>query len=149
MTQLSQETDRAAVVRLIDLRDQPLEVAEVLAAVSDPAAGGVNLFSGMVRDHDHGAAVDHLEYLAHPSAVDRLRDVAESVAAQYDVIALAALHRTGHLLIGDTAVLVAASAAHRGVAYEASKALIDRLKTEVPIWKRQGLGDGFDEWVAP
>ena len=139
----------AAVQRLVDLRERPLEVDEVLAAVSDPAAGGVNLFSGVVRNHDHGAGVDRLEYVAHPTALDRLRRVAEEVAARHDVIALAAVHRTGMLRVGDTAVLVAASAAHRDVAYEASRALIDRLKDEVPIWKHQLLADGAEEWVDP
>ncbi len=136
-----------SAVRLLDLREVPLDHAEVLAAVDDPAAGGVNLFVGVVRDHDHGEQVDHLDYTAHPSALERLREVAESVAADFEVIALAAVHRTGRLEIGDTAVLVAASAAHRGQAYDASRALIDRLKASVPVWKHQVFGDGREEWV--
>jgi molybdopterin synthase catalytic subunit len=136
-----------AVIRLLDLRETPLEAAEVLAAVDDPAAGGVNLFVGVVRDHDGGAQVDHLDYTAHPTAIDRLREVAEGVAAEFEVIALAAVHRTGHLRIGDTAVLVAASAAHRGQAYDASRAFIDRLKAGVPVWKHQVFADGHEEWV--
>ena len=71
---------------------------------TDPAAGGVNLFVGAVRDHDDGEQVDHLDYTAHPSALDRLREVAEGVAEEFEVIALAAVHRTGHLEIGDIAV---------------------------------------------
>jgi molybdopterin synthase catalytic subunit len=136
-----------AVVRLLDLRETPLDTAEVLAAVDDPAAGGVNLFVGVVRDHDGGAQVDHLDYTAHPTAIDRLREVAEGVASEFEVIALAAVHRTGHLRIGDTAVLVAASAAHRGQAYDASRAFIDRLKASVPVWKHQVFADGHEEWV--
>ena len=120
----------------------------MLAAVEDPAAGGVNLFVGAVRDHDGGEQVDHLDYSAHPSALDRMREVAEGVAAEFEVLALAAVHRTGPLRIGDTAVLVAASAAHRGQAYDASRALIDRLKATVPIWKHQVFADGRDEWVG-
>lgn len=138
-----------SALRLVDLRETPLDPAEVLAAVADPSAGGVNLFSGVVRNHDHGATVDHLEYLAHPTALERLREVAESVVAEFDVTAVAAVHRTGVLAIGDVAVLVACSAAHRDTAYTASRALIDRLKGEVPIWKHQILGDGTDEWVTP
>jgi molybdopterin synthase catalytic subunit len=134
-------------IRLLDLRETPLDAAEVLAAVDDPAAGGVNLFVGVVRDHDGGEEVDHLDYTAHPTAIDRLREVAEGVAAEFEVIALAAVHRTGHLRIGDTAVLVAASAAHRGQAYDASRALIDRLKATVPVWKHQVFTDGHEEWV--
>lgn len=136
------------VVRLLDLRDTPLDVAEVLAAVDDPAAGGVNLFVGNVRDHDGGEQVDHLDYTAHPTALDRMREVAEGVAAEFEVIGLAVVHRTGRLLIGEAAVLVAASAAHRGQAYDASRAMIDRLKATVPIWKHQLLRDGREEWVG-
>ena len=136
-----------AAVRLLDLRDVALDPAEVLAAVDDPAAGGVNLFVGVVRDHDHGETVDHLDYTAHPTALQRLEEVASGVAVEFEVIALAAVHRTGHLKIGDIAVLVAASAAHRGQAYDASRALIDRLKATVPVWKHQVFDDGREEWV--
>ncbi len=135
------------VVRLLDLREAPLDVAEVLAAVADPTAGGLNLFVGNVRDEDHHRAVTHLDYTAHPTALDRLREVAEQVAAEFDMVALAAVHRTGHLEIGDTAVLVAASAKHRGQAYDASRAFIDRLKAGVPVWKHQVFADGQEEWV--
>ena len=101
-----------------------------------------------MRDHDGGEQVDHLDYSAHPSALDRLREVAEGVAAEFDVIALAAVHRTGHLRDRRHRRLVAASAAHRGQAYDASRALIDRLKATVPIWKHQVFADGRDEWVG-
>ena len=111
-----------SVVRLLDLRETALDPAEVLAAVEDPAAGGLNLFVGTVRDHDGGDTVDHLDYTAHPSAIDRMREVADGVAEEFDAIALAAVHRTGHLRIGDIAVVVAVSAAHRGQAYDASRA---------------------------
>ncbi len=135
------------VIRLLDLREVALDPAEVLAAVDDPAAGGVNLFVGAVRDHDHGESVDHLDYTAHPTALDRLREVATGVAEEFDVIALAAVHRTGRLDIGDIAVVVAVSAAHRGQAYDASRALIDRLKANLPVWKHQVFDDGREEWV--
>jgi molybdopterin synthase catalytic subunit len=144
----SPPADSRAVVRLLDLRETPLDPAEVLAAVEDRAAGGVNLGVGAGRDHDGGEAVDHLVYSAHPSALDRMRAVAEEVAAEFDAIALAAVHRVGPLRIGDLAVVVAASAAHRGQAYDASRALIDRLKSTVPIWKHQVFADGRDEWVG-
>jgi molybdopterin synthase catalytic subunit len=134
-------------IRLLDLRDLPLDPAEVLAAVDDPAAGGVNLFVGVVRDHDGGETVDHLDYTAHPTALQRFEEVATGVAEEFEVIALAAVHRTGHLKVGDIAVLVAASAAHRGQAYDASRALIDRLKATVPVWKHQVFSDGREEWV--
>ena len=124
-----------------------LSVDEVLGAVDDPAAGGVNLFVGVVRNEDHGETVEHLDYTAHPSALERLQEVADGVAQEFEVVALAVTHRTGRLQIGDTAVLVAASAAHRSEAYAASRALIDRLKASVPVWKHQVFADGREEWV--
>ncbi len=136
------------VIRLLDLRDCPLDVAEVLAAVADPGAGGVVSFSGQVRNSDGGREVRELEYVAHPDALDALRRVAEAVAADLPVRGLAAVHRTGKLAIGDVAVVVAASAAHRGEAFEAARRLIDDLKAAVPVWKRQVFEDGEQEWVG-
>jgi molybdopterin synthase catalytic subunit len=137
-----------SAVRLVDLRETPLDVAEVVAALDDDASGGLTLFVGRVRDHDGGRDVDGLDYSAHPSALDRMREVCERIAAEYDVHGVAAVHRTGTLAIGDVAVVVATTAAHRGEAFAASKALIDTLKAETPIWKHQRFGDGSDEWVG-
>jgi molybdopterin synthase catalytic subunit len=92
--------------------------------------------------------VDGLDYSAHPSALDRMREVCERVAKEYDVHGVAAVHRVGTLAIGDVAVVVATTSAHRGEAFAASKALIDTLKAETPIWKHQRFGDGSDEWVG-
>ena len=136
------------VIRLAVLRSEPLSVDEVRAAVSDPAAGGIALFAGAVRDSDVGRDVTRLSYSAHPSAAAELRRVAEKVAADFEVCALAAVHRVGDLEIGDLAVVAAASCAHRAEAFEACRALIDRLKHEVPIWKQQWFGDGSSEWVG-
>ena len=138
----------SGVVRLLAVRDSALSVDEVLAAVRDPAAGGTALFVGTVRDHDSGKAVDLLAYSAHPSVDDALRSVAEKVAAEFPVIALAAVHRVGDLQVGDDAVVVAVSCAHRGDAFAACRRLIDDLKREVPIWKHQVFGDGTQEWVG-
>ena len=135
-------------VRLVDLRDRPLDVAEVTTAVSDASAGGLAVFVGTVRDHDGGQDVLRLDYSAHPTAQARLAEVAAEVADEYDVVAVAAVHRIGALGIGDLAVVSAVSAAHRGTAFEASRALIDRLKQRVPIWKHQVFADGTDEWVG-
>jgi molybdopterin synthase catalytic subunit len=135
-------------VRLVDLREDPLDVAEVLGALEDDGSGGLTLFVGRVRDHDHGIDVRGLEYSAHPTALESLRRVCTDVAEQYDVHAVAALHRTGRLAIGDIAVIVATASAHRGTSFDASRALIDTLKAEVPIWKHQQFADGSDEWVG-
>jgi molybdopterin synthase catalytic subunit len=135
------------VIRMAELRDTPLEVAEVLAAVTDPAAGGIAVFAGAVRDHDGGRAVTELSYSAHPSAAGELRRVAEQVAARFHARAVAAVHRTGDLNIGDLAVLVAVACDHRDEAFDACRALIDDLKATVPIWKHQRFTGGTSEWV--
>lgn len=132
----------------MEIRDTALSVDEVVTAVTDDAAGGVTIFVGNVRDHDENKSVTGLEYSAHPSALTQLTEVAEEVAREYDVLAVAAVHRVGKLAIGDAAVVVATAAAHRGEAFEASRALIDRLKERVPIWKHQLFADGTDEWVG-
>ncbi len=135
-------------LRLLAIRDSTIAVEEVLAAVEDAQAGGVVSFTGLVRQVDGGREVTALEYSAHPDALAALTAVAEAVAAEVPVVALAAVHRTGLLAVGDVAVVVAASAAHRGEAFEAARRLIDDLKATVPIWKRQVFVDGADEWVG-
>ncbi|MBX6767252.1 MAG: molybdenum cofactor biosynthesis protein MoaE [Actinomadura rubrobrunea] len=136
------------VIRLAAIRDTPLSVGEVFDAVRDPAAGGTAVFVGTVRDHDHARAVSRLAYSAHPTVERELRTVMEKVATDFSVKALAAVHRVGDLEIGDLAVVVAASCAHRAEAFDACRRLIDDLKTQVPIWKHQTFADGGDEWVG-
>lgn len=136
-------------VRLTDVRSTPLSLDEVYDAVRDPAAGGVVLFTGVVRDHADGRAVSELQYSAHPTAERELRVVAERVAHEEDVQAVAAVHRVGDLAVGDLAVVVAASAAHRDAAFVAARRLIDELKEQVPLWKHQVFATGDPEWVHP
>jgi molybdopterin synthase catalytic subunit len=136
------------VIRLVDIRDRPLSVDEVRSAVADPAAGGEAVFVGAVREQDGGREVTGLGYSAHPSALDQLWQVAHRVAADYPVIGLAAVHRVGDLEVGDLAVVVAVSCAHRGDAFDACRSLIDDLKATVPIWKHQQFRDGSEEWVG-
>lgn len=137
---------------LIDLRETPIDVAEVLAAVADPAAGGVVSFTGVVRADDGGKAVTSLEYSAHPSALALMQETVAAVAASFSDgaagVRVAAVHRIGQLAIGDVAVVVAASAAHREEAFEAARRLIDDIKSTVPIWKHQCFADGTEEWVG-
>jgi molybdopterin synthase catalytic subunit len=133
---------------LVEVREEPLSVDEVLASVEDPAAGGVVSFTGLVRASDGGRDVTRLEYSAHPSAVEQMRAVVQAVADELPVVRVAALHRVGLLEIGDVAVVVAASAAHRDQAFVAARRLIDDIKASVPIWKHQWFADGSDEWVG-
>ena len=138
----------ADVIRLIGVRETPLSVDEAFTAVADPGAGGTAVFVGTVRDNDHARAVRRLSYSAHPTVEQRLRAVMEKVAADHPVLGLAAVHRVGDLDVGDLAVVVAASGPHRAEAFTACRRLIDDLKAQVPIWKRQGFDDGDDEWVG-
>ena len=135
------------VIRLAGLRDEPLSIDEVRAAVADPSAGAVVLFAGTVRDHDHAREVTSLSYSAHPSAAAELGRVADKIAASHEVQAIAVLHRTGDLRIGDLAVVAAVSAAHRAEAFAACEALVDEVKATVPIWKHQFFPGGDSEWV--
>jgi molybdopterin synthase catalytic subunit len=137
-----------STVRLADVRDTPLSLDEVFAAVQDPHAGGTAVFVGTVRDHDGGQDVSALSYSAHPSAADRLREVAQRVADTEDVVAVAAVHRVGDLAVGDLAVVVAVSAAHRAEAFVGARRLIDELKEEVPVWKHQTFASGDAVWVG-
>jgi molybdopterin synthase catalytic subunit len=135
------------VIRHIAVSDRSLNVAEHEAAVADPRAGAVVSFAGVVRDHDHGRVVVRLDYEGHPSAEDVLRQVAEEIAADPDVLAVAVSHRVGRLEIGDVALAAAVSTAHRAAAFAACARLVDRVKEKLPIWKHQIFADGTDEWV--
>jgi molybdopterin synthase catalytic subunit len=135
-------------VRLLEIRDTPLDVGEAYAAVLGRDSGGITVFVGTVRDQDSGRSVVSLEYSAHPTAAARLREVVEQVVARHPVQAVAAVHRTGALEIGDIAVIVAVACAHRGDAFVACRELIDELKATVPIWKRQVFTEGDEEWVG-
>jgi len=137
-----------SVVRLIAIRESELSVDEVRAAVADPAAGGIALFAGAVRDSDQDRGVTGLSYSAHPSAGDELRRVATEIAEKFPAIGVAAVHRVGDLAIGDLAVVVAVSCPHRAEAFDACRELIDVLKATVPIWKHQRFTDGTAEWVG-
>ena len=135
------------VIRLTELRAEPLSVDEIRGLAADPRAGAVAVFIGAVREHDHGRGVTALSYSAHPSAGAELSRVAEKTAASYPIISLAVTHRTGDLEIGDLAVVAAVGAEHRDVAFTACQFLIDELKATVPIWKHQFFTGGDSEWV--
>jgi molybdopterin synthase catalytic subunit len=135
------------VIRLAELRAEPLSADEVREAVADPGVGGIAIFVGTVRNSDHGREVTRLSYSAHPTATGELRTVAEKVAADYGLRAVAAVHRTGELAVGELAVVVAVACPHRAEAFQACQALINELKHKVPIWKQQWFADGTSEWV--
>jgi molybdopterin synthase catalytic subunit len=136
-------------IKLIAIRDTPLRVDEVRNAIADPAAGGEVLFIGAVRDNDADKGVIGLSYSAHPTAEAELKKVTEFIVDKHPgIIAVAAVHRIGDLDVGDLAVVVGVSCAHRFEAFHACHALIDELKATAPIWKHQRFTDGSDEWVG-
>lgn len=119
----------------------------VRQAVETATSGAVVLFAGVVRNHDHGMSVLSLDYQAHPEAERVLADCCRQVTAETGVV-VAAVHRVGHLKVGDVALYAAAAAAHRAEAFTACELLVNRIKATVPIWKRQHGADGSSEWVG-
>ena len=134
-------------VRIAAVTDQPLDVAAHADAVRLDAAGAEVSFCGVVRDHDHGRTVVQLEYSGYPTAEQVLREVAEEVAADPCVLAVAVSHRIGVLAIGDVALVASVTAAHRKQAFDSCQRLVEQAKARLPIWKRQLFADGTDEWV--
>lgn len=126
---------------------EPIDEAQVRAAVLDAHNGAVVVFHGIIRDHDEDRGVTDLEYSSHPEAQ---RFLAAVVAAEQERtgLRLAAVHRVGHLTVGDVALVAAAASAHRREAFDAIEALVERIKAEVPIWKRQHFVDGESNWVG-
>ncbi|AQA22463.1 moaE family protein [Rhodococcus sp. MTM3W5.2] len=129
------------------ISSEPIDQAAVDAAVAGPEHGAVVLFSGVVRNHDGGQSVSALEYQAHPDAQRFLRECCEQVSAETG-LPVAAVHRVGPLVVGDLALVAAVAAPHRAEAFAACSALVERIKAEVPIWKRQHFADGVTEWVG-
>jgi molybdopterin synthase catalytic subunit len=132
---------------LAEVSTERLSPAEHLAAVEGPDRGACVLFTGEVRDHDHGRQVVELEYVGYPSAANVLRVVAAEVAADLQDGSVAVSHRVGVLKVGDIALVAAVSAAHRAEAFEACRRLVEEVKHRLPVWKRQVFVDGTEEWV--
>jgi molybdopterin synthase catalytic subunit len=135
------------VVAIAEVRDTPLDLAAHEKAVTDNRAGAVVSFQGVVRDHDEGRGVSQLEYEGHPTAAQILREVAEEIANDPEVYAVAVSHRVGPLVLGEVALVASVSTAHRAEAFAACARLVDEVKARLPIWKRQVFTDGTDEWV--
>lgn len=126
----------------------PLELAEAIAFVSAPDAGGTVLFSGTVRSPNDGAEVDHLDYEVWEGRVDtHLRELAQRAIEHSGAHRVWIAHRTGRVDVSEPSVVVAVSAAHRAEAFDACRWLIDELKATAPIWKREVTTDG-SAWVG-
>jgi len=134
-------------VRIAQLSDEKLDVAAHLAAVEDAASGAVASFIGTVRDHDPDAsgAVIALEYSAHPDAEATLHDIAVTAIGDRRAV-VAVSHRIGRLEVGDVAVVIAVATPHRAEAFEICREIIEAIKRELPVWKRQLSADGTAAW---
>lgn len=134
-------------VRIARITEEPLDAAAHLAAVDDPASGAVTSFIGTVRDHDPdaGGAVVALEYSAHPDAEATLHDIALTAIGETRAI-VAVTHRVGRVGVGEAAVVIAVSTPHRAEAFDVCRAIIEAIKRELPVWKRQLTADGTAAW---
>ncbi|NWL12763.1 molybdenum cofactor biosynthesis protein MoaE [Paenarthrobacter nitroguajacolicus] len=135
------------------LSAEPISVDQAIRAVESDTAGAVVSFSGVVRNHDGGKAVDRLSYSAHPTANQVMSDVVAQLVSEHSgeaaqPVRIWAAHRIGMLEIGDPALVCAVAAAHRGQAFAVCAELVDRVKEQVPIWKEQFFTDGTVEWVG-
>jgi molybdopterin synthase catalytic subunit len=133
---------------LVRVTGEPIGADEAVAFAGDPAAGGLCLFLGTVRDHSESGGVTGLTYEAWEElAVRRLEELGEELFAAWALRRVALLHRTGELAVGETSVAIAVSAEHRAEAFEACRHAIERLKADVPIWKKEHLVSGESSWV--
>ena len=133
---------------LVRLTEDPLDPSEALAFVAHPGAGATVLFAGTVRDHSDDGPVDGLTYEAWgEQAIRRMEVIGSEMFERWPVCRVALLHRTGSLAVGDPSVLVTCSAPHRAEAFEAARHGIERIKKDVPIWKKEALSSGEARWV--
>jgi molybdopterin synthase catalytic subunit/molybdopterin converting factor small subunit len=130
-----------------ELTDEPLDAAQAVAAVSGPDRGAVVIFLGTVRDHHAGRPVEKLTYSAYRSmALEGLRQIVADLEAAHENLRAAIVHRLGEVPVGEASVVIAIASPHRTAAYEASRTALERLKAEIPIWKREHYADGEAEW---
>jgi molybdopterin synthase catalytic subunit len=133
---------------LVRVTSDPISADEALGFVADPGAGGTCVFLGTVRDHSQAGDVEGLSYEAWDElALRRLGEIAGEAFAKWSIRKMAILHRTGDLAVGEPSVVVAVSAEHRAEAFEACRHGIERLKEDVPIWKKEHLTTGISSWV--
>jgi molybdopterin synthase catalytic subunit len=149
------DTSSSSAEIVADISAEPLAIDAAIAAASGPALGGVAVFIGTVRtsasvDESADKEVVRLDYEAHPTlALERLRSIALDAARKWDVHKVVAIHRTGTCDLGEPTVVVACGAPHRRDALEACRWIIDTIKAEVPIWKREVYADsGGSAWVG-
>lgn len=130
------------------LTDQPIDPAALITKTMRPSDGAYVLFEGVVRNHHEGKAVESIFYDAYrPMAEKEIDAIVLELRARHPDVALTIVHRLGHLVVGDSSIAIVASAPHRAEAFAACRAMIDRIKEKVPIWKKERGPDG-EEWVG-
>jgi molybdopterin synthase catalytic subunit/molybdopterin converting factor small subunit len=130
------------------LSDQPLSLDRAVDEVRDKRAGAIATFTGTTRIQSRGRTVEHLDYEAYEGMAESvMAGIAAELSARYELCAIAIHHRIGRVVIGDTSVVIAVSAPHRGDALAACKDAIDTLKERVPLWKKE-VYDGGEEWIG-
>jgi molybdopterin synthase catalytic subunit len=130
------------------LTEDPIDPRELVQRVMRRSDGAYVLFEGVVRDHHEGKSVESIFYDAYrPMAEKEMEKVVREVESQFPMVALAVLHRLGHLIVGDASIAIVAASAHRAEAFAACRMAIDRIKETVPIWKKEFGPDG-EEWVG-
>ncbi|MCC6465464.1 MAG: molybdenum cofactor biosynthesis protein MoaE [Planctomycetes bacterium] len=135
---------------MIDARltTQPIETPALLAELAHPQDGAQVLFLGVVRNHHQGRAVLRIDYEAYePMARKELQRVAAACAARHGLERVLVVHRLGRHEVGDASIAVVIGSPHRGAAFEAAREIMDLVKKDVPIWKKEFFADGTIEWV--
>lgn len=127
----------------VEILDDVLPVDEVIAQIKAGPDGAICTFDGIVRDNTRGRQTLHLDYEAYRDmALNQMEALAAEAIVRYKVRDVAILHRLGRLVVGETSVLIVVASAHRGAAFDACRWLIDTLKKQVPIWKKETFVDG-------
>ncbi len=135
---------------MIEITKQPIDTQHVLNYVTARDAGAVVVFLGVTREHTAGRKTASLDYEAYGDmALAKLRELESAAAERWSITRSAIVHRVGHLEPGEPSVAVAVSTPHRAEAFDAARWLIDTLKEEIPIWKKENWADGTSDWVHP
>lgn len=134
-------------VPMVALTLSRIEVEQILSEITDPEAGGIDLFIGTTRNHSGGRKVKFLEYEAYEQmAIQIMERLEKEARSRWILQKVVMVHRLGRVPVEEASVVIGVSSAHRKEAFEACRFLIDSLKREVPIWKREHFEDGTVEW---
>ena len=135
---------------MVSITLDPIDSASIITELSAPEAGGIDLFLGTTRNHSNGKGVVLLEYEAYePMAIGIMEQLEREARTRWPLVNVVMIHRIGRVPVTEASVAIGVSSAHRAEAFEACRFLIDRLKSEVPIWKREHFEDGTSEWSGP